>query len=153
MPFKVQVIFYIPLFEGQIDIDASEKWLNLLEGYFFVQNSSNCEKITFVLLKALPHVRDWWETYYEKHVEDEPKIFGPGPTWEAFFYSLEEQYYPVGNYDDSYTRWTMLRQERGQIVSEFKNTFHTSCTKMGIKYFERNMVLKYNGALHRYIQT
>jgi hypothetical protein len=37
-PFKVQVNFDIPIFEGQIDADALEKWLNLLEGYFSVQN-------------------------------------------------------------------------------------------------------------------
>jgi hypothetical protein len=36
-PFKAQVSFHIPIFEGLIDADALEKWLNLLEGYFFVQ--------------------------------------------------------------------------------------------------------------------
>jgi hypothetical protein len=82
MPFKVQVNFDIPLFEGQIDTDTLEKWLSLLEGYFSIQKFSNSEKITFMLLKALPHVRDWWETYCEQHVEDESTIFGPGPTWE-----------------------------------------------------------------------
>jgi hypothetical protein len=132
-PFKVQVNFDIPLFEGQIDVDALEKWLNLLEGYFSVHNFSNSEKITFALLKALPHVRDWWETYCEKHVEDESVIFGPGPTWVDFVDALKEQYYPVGSYDDQYMRWTTLCQERGQTVSEFTNTFHTLCTKMGIK--------------------
>jgi hypothetical protein len=64
-----------------------------------------------------------------------------------------EQYYPVGNYDDQYMRWTMLHQERGQVVLEFKSTFHTLCTKMFIKYFERHLVLNYRGDLHRYIQT
>ena len=29
-PFKVQVNFDIPLFEGKIDADALEKWLSLL---------------------------------------------------------------------------------------------------------------------------
>jgi hypothetical protein len=62
-PFKVQVNFDIPLFEGQIDANALEKWLNLLEGYYFVQYFSDSEKITFTLLKALPHVRAWWEGY------------------------------------------------------------------------------------------
>ena len=60
--FKVQVSFYIPLFEGQIDAEALEKWLTLLEGYFSVHNFSNKEKITFTL-KSLPHVKHWWETY------------------------------------------------------------------------------------------
>jgi hypothetical protein len=35
-PFKVQVNFDIPIFEGQIDAEALDKWLNLLEGYFSV---------------------------------------------------------------------------------------------------------------------
>jgi hypothetical protein len=31
-PFKVQVYFDILVFEGQIDVDALDKWLNMLEG-------------------------------------------------------------------------------------------------------------------------
>jgi len=63
LTFKVQVNFYIPIFEGQIDVEALEKWLTLLEGYFSVHNFSEKEKITFALFKALPHVKHWWETY------------------------------------------------------------------------------------------
>jgi len=64
-PFKVQVNFDIPIFEGQIDADAVDRWLNLLEGYFSVHDFSDREKIIFALLKATPHVKDWWETYCE----------------------------------------------------------------------------------------
>ena len=62
-PFKVQVNFDIPVFEGQIDVETLDKWLNLLEGYFFVHNFFDKENITLALLKALPHVKHWWETY------------------------------------------------------------------------------------------
>ena len=86
----VQVNFDIPLFEIQIDTDALEKWLSLLEGYFSIQIFSNSEKITFMLLKSLPHAIDWWETYCEKHVEDESEIFELGPTWMDFVDSLRE---------------------------------------------------------------
>jgi hypothetical protein len=55
--FKVQVNFDILIFERQIDADALEKWLNLLEGYFSVHNFYDRENITFALLKALPHVK------------------------------------------------------------------------------------------------
>jgi hypothetical protein len=58
-PIKVQFNFDIPLFKGHIDVDALEKWLNLLEGYYFVQNHYDTKNITFVLLKSLLHVRDW----------------------------------------------------------------------------------------------
>jgi hypothetical protein len=36
-PFKLQINFDIPISEGQIDVDVIDKWLNLLEGYFFPQ--------------------------------------------------------------------------------------------------------------------
>jgi hypothetical protein len=62
-PFKLQVNFDILIFEGQIDADALDKWLNLLKVYFFVHNFFDRERITFALLKALSHVKHWWETY------------------------------------------------------------------------------------------
>jgi hypothetical protein len=62
-PFKLQFNFDIPVFEGQIDAYALEKWLNM-QGYFFVQKIFDREKITFALLKALPHVKLWWESYW-----------------------------------------------------------------------------------------
>jgi hypothetical protein len=74
-PFKVQINFDIPIFEGQIDTDVVGKWLNLLEGYFSVHNFSNREKITFVLLKVIPHVKYWWEIFYEKKATEEPSLF------------------------------------------------------------------------------
>jgi hypothetical protein len=132
-PFKVQVNFDIPIFEGQIDVDALEKWLNLLEGYFSVQNFSDRENITFALLKALPHVKHWWETYWEKSSTEESGIYGVEPTWDFFVDVVKEQYYLVDNYEDQYMRWTTLWQEKSQTVSEFTNTFHTLCTKLGIK--------------------
>jgi hypothetical protein len=44
-PFKVHINFDIPIFEGQIDVDVVDKWLNLLEGYFL--------SITFSIEKRL----------------------------------------------------------------------------------------------------
>jgi hypothetical protein len=64
-PFKVQIIFDIPIFEGHLDIDAIEKWLNFLERYFSVHNFSKRENITFVLLKVVPRDKYWWETFCE----------------------------------------------------------------------------------------
>jgi hypothetical protein len=74
-PFKVQINFNIPVFEGQIDADGVDKWLNLLEGYFSVHNFSNRENITFALLKVVPHVKDWWENFCEQKEIDEPSLF------------------------------------------------------------------------------
>jgi hypothetical protein len=99
-PFKVQVNFNIPVFEGQIDADSLEKWLNLLEGYFFVHNFSDRENITFSLFKDIPHVKHRWETYWEQISIEESRMYGPEPTWDFFVEVVKEQYYLVGNYDD-----------------------------------------------------
>jgi hypothetical protein len=152
-PFKVQKNFDIPIFEGQIDADALDKWLNLLEGYFSVHNFSNRENITFALLKAVPHVKDCWETFYEQKKTEEPSLFIVTTTWESFRDAIKEQYYPAESYDDLSTKWTTLRQERDQAVPDFTNIFHTLHTKMGIKDSEQHMVLKNRGTLHRYIET
>ena len=76
---KVQVNFDIPLFEGQIDVDALDKWLNVLEGYFSVHKFFDKEKITFVLLKVVPHVQNWWGTYCEQKYSDESGMFETNP--------------------------------------------------------------------------
>jgi hypothetical protein len=104
-PFKVQVNFDIPIFDGQIDADVVDRWLNLLEGYFSVHEFSDREKIIFALLKATPHVKDWWETYSEQEGEGEPSLFSAAPTWNSFRDAIKEQYYPVGSYEDCYPRY------------------------------------------------
>jgi hypothetical protein len=81
-PFKVQVNFDIPIFEGQIDVYALDKWLNLLEDYFSVHNFSDREKIISALLKALLHVKHWRETYWEQSSTKEFGINGAKPTWD-----------------------------------------------------------------------
>jgi hypothetical protein len=77
-PFKVQINFDIPIFEGQIDADAVDKWLNLLEGYFFIHNFSDRENITFVLLEAIPHVKEG------------STLFLFAPTWGSFMDAIKE---------------------------------------------------------------
>jgi hypothetical protein len=97
---KVQIKFDIPIFEGQIDKYVVDKWLNLLEGYFFIHKFSNREKNTFVLLKVVAHVKYWWETFYEQKEIEEPSLFIVMATWESFRDAIKKQYYPVGSYDD-----------------------------------------------------
>ena len=98
-PFKVQVNFDIPIFEGQIDAYALEKWGNLLECYFLDNKFFDREKITFSLFKVVPHVKDWWETQCEQTSMEEPSMFSTIPTWAYFVDTLKEQYYPVRSYD------------------------------------------------------
>jgi hypothetical protein len=64
----------------------------MLEGYFSVHNFSDRENIIVSLLKFIPHVKDWWHTYYEKRAIEKSAIFAVSPTWDSFWDSIEEQY-------------------------------------------------------------
>ena len=80
-------------------------------------------------------------------------MFETNPTWASFVDAIKEHNYPVGNSDDQYTKWTIMRQERDQTMSEYTKNFHTLCTKLGIKDSKRHLILKYRSGLHRYIRT
>jgi hypothetical protein len=43
----------------------------MLEVYFFSHNFSDKENITFALLNVSPHVKNWWETYFEKKSKED----------------------------------------------------------------------------------
>jgi hypothetical protein len=64
---------------------------------FYVHNFSDREKITFVLLKVVPHVKDWWENFCEKKVTKESTLFLVAPTWVSFRDVIKEKYYHVGS--------------------------------------------------------
>jgi hypothetical protein len=116
---------------------------------FCVHNVFDKENITFVLLKVVPHVKYRWETFCEKQEIEGSTLFAFAPNLGSFRDDINEQYYLIGSYDKLYTRWTTLWQERDQTIPEFTNVFHTLHMKLGIKYSERHLVLKYGGGLHR----
>ena len=133
-PFKVQINFYIPLFESQIDIDVVEKWLNLLEGYFSVHKFLNRENITSALLKVVPHVKDWWETFCEQKEIEETSLFSVMATRESFRDAirnnttlLEVMMTCIQN------RPHRDRKETKQCLSSQIYSMHT---KLGFKYSE-----------------
>ena len=78
-PFKVQVNFDIPIFDGQIDADAIDRWLNLLEGYFSVHEFSDREKIIFALLKAAPMSKTGGKPTRSKRARENPLCSQPHP--------------------------------------------------------------------------
>ena len=61
----------------------------MLEGYFSVYNFFDRENITFSLLRVVPHVKYWWETYCEQTSMKESEMFGTEPTWAYFVDALK----------------------------------------------------------------
>ena len=77
-PFKVQVNFHIPIFEGQIDVDAIDRWLNLLEGYFLVHDFSTGRRL-FLHSKLPPMSRTGGKPTVRKRTRNNPLCSQPYP--------------------------------------------------------------------------
>ena len=107
-PFKVQVNFDIPNFEGKVDSKAVDNWLSKLDRYFSVNNFSDAEKITFSLLKAKTHVKLAWETKVankeQESVAEDGFILSldKKPTWGDFVEYIKEDYLPEDVYEKKY---------------------------------------------------
>jgi hypothetical protein len=53
-PFKVQSNFDVPIFEGQIDVDVIDKWLNLHKGIFLSKIFSIEKRLHFHSSRSTP---------------------------------------------------------------------------------------------------
>jgi hypothetical protein len=89
----------------------------LLEDYYSIQTFADNENIIFSLLKSLPHVISWWESYWDRYTTNKSTLFGREPTWETFVDSLKEEFHPVKNYHDQYIIWKNPRQKIDETVS------------------------------------
>jgi hypothetical protein len=67
---------------------------------FFSPQFLSSGKYHFCTLKVIPHVKDWWDTYFDQKAMEESTIFVVTPTWYSFWDTIKEQYYPVGSYED-----------------------------------------------------
>ena len=104
--FKVQVNFYIPTFQGKIDEDVVDDWLSKLERYFCVNNFSDIERITFILLKVENYVKLAWKVYVETKeaqvAQDEHGfivLLDSAARWEDFVEHIKMEYYPEDTYE------------------------------------------------------
>jgi len=78
-PFKVQVNFEIPIFEGQIDADTIDKWLNLLEGYFSVHDFSFEKRLFSLFSKQPPTSRIGGKPTMNRRMKVQAHCFQPHP--------------------------------------------------------------------------
>ena len=78
-PFKVQVNFDILKFEGQMDVDTIDRWLNLLEGYFSVHEFLTRRRL-FLRSSKLTHMsRTGRKPTVIKRIIQNPLLSQPHP--------------------------------------------------------------------------
>nr|CAD1835516.1 unnamed protein product [Ananas comosus var. bracteatus] len=70
-PFKVEAKIEIPNYDGVVDAEKLDAWLDQLETYFDLYNYSNAEKVTFAKLKLVGHALTWWKATLQTTVNEE----------------------------------------------------------------------------------
>jgi hypothetical protein len=59
--------------------------------YFSIHNVFDREKITFALLKVVPHVKYRWDNLCEKKEIKGSTLFAVAPTWGSFRDDIKEK--------------------------------------------------------------
>ncbi|KAA8535891.1 hypothetical protein F0562_030894 [Nyssa sinensis] len=144
-PFKVEARMEIPTFDGTVDAEKLDSWIDQLETYFTLYGFSSTEKVSFARLKLINHALTWWNAYLKNGPEQEI-------TWKAFTQLLRQEFYPMGYSQDRWARWHNLRQRYEQTVQEYTTEFRRLAVALGITLDNEEVYTKFVAGLHRSIQ-
>nr|GFB88801.1 hypothetical protein [Tanacetum cinerariifolium] len=61
-PFKVEARINIPLYDGTVDAEKLDSWIDQLETYFTLYGFTSVEKVSFARWKLTSHVVAWWNS-------------------------------------------------------------------------------------------
>ena len=102
-PVRVDAKVELPVYDGSIDGEKLDNWIDQLESYFSLYGYDNMQRIAFARLKLASHALIWWNSHLRTRGSG-------GLTWTAFKVLLKEQFYPVGYDEERWRRWLYLRQ-------------------------------------------
>ncbi|PWA90212.1 hypothetical protein CTI12_AA103160 [Artemisia annua] len=145
-PFKVEAKIDIRTYDGTIDAEKLDSWLDQLETYFTLYGFRSSEKVVFAQLKLTSHALAWWNSQL--------KIMGNEEiSWKKFTLLLRQEFYPMGYVQDRWTRWHNLRLQRGQSVQEYTTEFRRLAVTLGIPIDNVDVFTKYVAGLPLQIQN
>jgi hypothetical protein len=124
-PFKVQVNFDIPIFEGQIDADVVDRWLNLLEGYFSVHEFSTEKGLFSHSSKPPPMSRTGGKPTRSNRERGNPLCSWPHPLGILSEMPSRNNIIPWGAMRTNTYNGLRCDKQRDQDVHEMTNLFHT----------------------------
>nr|GEU37349.1 retrotransposon protein, putative, Ty1-copia subclass [Tanacetum cinerariifolium] len=61
-PFKVEARIDIPTYDGTVDAEKLDSWIDQLETYFTLYGFSSSDKVVFAWLKLTSHALAWWNS-------------------------------------------------------------------------------------------
>uniref|UniRef100_A0A6V7QVL6 Retrotransposon gag domain-containing protein n=1 Tax=Ananas comosus var. bracteatus TaxID=296719 RepID=A0A6V7QVL6_ANACO len=116
----------IPNYDGAVDAEKLDAWLDQLEMYFDLYNYSNAEKVTFAKLKLVGYALTWWKATFQTSANEE------------FTWRYEEERWKC---------WHVLRQRHDQIVQDYTIDFRWQALALGISFDDSQVFRKYTAGL------
>lgn len=92
-PFKVEARTDILTFDGTVNAEKLESWIDQLETYFTLYGFNSREKVAFVRLKLASYALAWWNTYLKTRSDEDVQ-------WSEFTRPLRREFYPMGYLQD-----------------------------------------------------
>ena len=99
-PVRVDAKVELPVYDGSIDGEKLDNWIDQLESYFSLYGYDDMQRIAFARLKLASHALIWWNSHLRTRGSG-------GLTWTAFKVLLKEQFYPVGYDEERWRRWLL----------------------------------------------
>ena len=139
--FKVE----IPMYDGSVNVEKLDDWIERLDTYFTLYGYSSKEKIIFATLKLSVHALSWWKSYRKRNK-------GEAVSWKKFKELLRKQFYPVGFLEERWYKWYNLRQKFNQSVQDYTTEFQNQALVLDIALEEYPVYMKYVAGLSEYIR-
>ncbi|KAK1382534.1 hypothetical protein POM88_020269 [Heracleum sosnowskyi] len=144
---KIDFEVEIPMYDGSVDMEKLDDWIERLETYFTLYGFSSKKKIIFVTLKLSSHALMWWKSY-RKNCNDEKTVL-----WRKFKELLKNQFYPVGFLEKRWQKSYNLCQNFNQPVQEYTTEFKNQATVLDILLEDYSIYMKYVAGLNEYIHN
>jgi ElaB/YqjD/DUF883 family membrane-anchored ribosome-binding protein len=139
-PLKVDAKLELPVYNGEIDGEKLDGWIDQMESYFSLYGYEDAQCLAFARLKLASHALVWWNAHLRSRGS-------AGLTWEAFKVLLKEQFYPVGYDEDRWRRWQYIRQRDDQNVQDYTTEFRRLALVLGVPLENRETLRMYLGGL------
>ncbi|XP_026399975.1 uncharacterized protein LOC113295860 [Papaver somniferum] len=132
-------------YNGVMEDEKLDGWLDKLETYFTVHQLVESQKISFASLKLSNHASTWWKAYKKRYVTE-------NMTWHQFKNLMRKHFYPVGYLDERWYKWQHLRQRYQQSVQDYTTEFYNQALVLDVDITSDETFRKYNGGLVDYIR-
>jgi hypothetical protein len=145
---KLDVKFILPMFNGDVNPEKLDNWIQLIEVYFCVQYIDEEEvKVQLASLRLEGTTLVWWKS----KLRDRSKCGKLISSWLEFKSAIRKQFYPLGYLHKAMMKWQTLRQSKGQIVQSFTEEFRKKSLALSIPLDSYETLMKCIGTLHSYI--